>query len=251
MKWLDSFKTTFIICLINIIVLTIGIFVLSKEARGNQETRKRLVIIDTGLKITEAEQPYICTDIPFIDYTGYGIDDNDGHGTNIFNIIKPSIIASRLCVTLIKFFDGRSPPIVTNRGYANAMKKLEVLFPDYVNLSIDGTAPTDEEYSALKHLVDAGTKITIAAGNQNRDLSDNCNVYPACVFGPSQRYPNLFVVGSIRGDGWYSSFTNKNGPVTDYEQGERVAAGGTKPYSGTSQAAAIKMSKVIYEDFTF
>jgi len=96
-------------------------------------------------------------------------------------------------------------------------------------MSVAGPGFNYQEYDTLYNLLQSGTKIIVAAGNNSLDLSFTCDVFPACYFNDE---PNFFVVGAKD-----LKMSNKKGPVNVKRPGKDRCGFGIC-MSGTSQAAA-------------
>lgn len=214
------------------VVKFIFFFVISSyclsQSVSDKDGREKIVIIDTGLKITKEITPYLCSSS--YDSTKTGIKDNHGHGTNIVNIIAENMNPKKNCLYIIKFWNNGELEGTFN-NYMKALRHIKTLTNvTYINLSLDGPLPDNDEMDLLKHFLSKNIKINVAAGNNNLNLDETCRAFPACY---KISNPNFHVVGS--NTGFYS---NKGKVVKYWENGSIVKAGGFT-FSGTSQATAI------------
>ena len=192
----------------------------------------KIAVIDTGLDFKDTKIN-IC-DYGHADFTGQGLQDVDGHGSNISSLIDTYAENTSHCQFIIKYYDKRGYNFVAALEYAIKLK------PDVINISTVGTEPSAQEAQLIKLALDEGIIIVAAAGNDARNLDLKCNYYPACsdkrvvsvgnLINPFRRNPN----------------SNYGGRVTAWEIGTDITAGGYT-LSGTSQASAIRAGKLIKE----
>jgi len=213
---------------------------ISLTSVSHPDPRNHVAVIDTGVSDVPELKGKVCSD--FFDLTGKGINDVDGHGTNVASIIAKNMPRSD-CIFPIKFFHtpednaARGPDY--QRGVIVAALYLALKYKaTHCNMSFGGELNSLDERKMLQRLVNSGTLVTIAAGNEGDNLSTYCNYYPACynVRGP-------FVVANYC-DGVRVPSSNFGGPVNSQECGKDVLAGGYT-MTGTSQAAAVKMNKIL------
>lgn len=170
------------------------------------------------------------------DFTGTGLEDIIGHGQNVSHIISDQLSNNKACLIIIKWTNntqGFDDYTLESLRYAKTIKDLKVL-----NFSGGGYGKRNEECKLVKELQDNGVRVVMAAGNNNHDLSDNCNYFPACCNN------NVIVVGNLNEDGSRQEISNYGTPVKYWEKGVKVRAGGVVQ-TGTSQAAAIRSGKEI------
>src|SRR6266853_3204718 len=189
----------------------------------SDETRKVVAIVDTGLPSDSRITPYLCKGKQ-VDLTGYGMEDVDGHGTNILGLIAPAINIKTHCLAMIKYW---------HRGEEsdNFLDAALNLKPVIINLSLSGPSFIRSEKEGLLKLLAAGTKVVIAAGNDGLDLSKSCLAYPACY---NFKDPNFYVVSSSD----HSPNANFGGPVKLLAHGINQCGIFGTCMTGTSQATA-------------
>ena len=206
------------------------------------EFRKKVVILDTGIESSFPQQ-YLCSE-GHKDFSGEGLEDTNHHGTHLAYIISDYIDPKKECIIVVKFYNNKE--IFHSLGLHNAYKYVLSIHPDYVNMSFGGEFPLVDERQIIRDLLDQGTVVSVAAGNNGRDFDNEyCGYYPAC-------YANTFhsmkfhVVGSCKNGNW-EPYSNRGSIVKYCENGTRVVAG---PYimSGTSQANAISLGKFIKQN---
>lgn len=171
------------------------------------------------------------------------VTDNIGHGTHVTGLIAKNAEDADYCVIILKYYNPNDPD--GNTTYTvNALKKALELKADLVNYSGGGEMINPAECRAVKELLDAGTVVVAAAGNNNADLS----VRP---FYPAMCDPRVVKVVNMTKEGWRSMMSNY---VTGDEISVETEVGfmleSTLPgdkvgfMSGTSQAAAVMTGKL-------
>lgn len=208
------------------------LFVFMAAAFGASETRQRVVIIDTGITPFAVVEKYVCKD-GNRDFTGRGLYDSNGHGSNIAGIIARSLNPNTQCLTILKYYHngGESRNFWAYWGsiYAHVLALPNVR---WINISSYGELQDARELQVLTQLIAQGVHISVAAGNDGLFLKKGCKLFPTCYDINS---PYWHVVAS--GGNTLHSFSNWGEVVTDIADGYRVRAGGFM-LSGTSQACA-------------
>jgi subtilisin family serine protease len=210
-----------------------------------KETRKRIVVIDTGYnRATWSNLPIntICEN-GMLDVTGTGAHDNHGHGTNIIGLIANGIDTKRYCIVSIKWYDTSHNASLDTLVYRirAAIKLAEKQTPFLVNLSSSGANYDSIEQMIISRMTYKGVKVVVSAGNEGLDLGSKCQIYPACY---NANKSNLYVVGGIDKFNKFLSVSNRGGPVNYYENAVGQCGEGIC-LTGTSQAAAIRSNKLI------
>lgn len=217
----------------------------------------RVAVIDTGFD-SESDwasilktykymrKPKLCT-YGHQDFTGFGLQDHNGHGTHIASTIAFNAKDSNYCLIILKFFDK-----IENSDYAQlntilALKRAIELKVDMINYSAGGNTRSAEECDVIKNALDLGITVVTAAGNE----ANNINVLP---YYPAMCDSRIKVVANIKYNGDYHTTSNYSdgGPMSRLlykEIGDHVL--GLTPnntvgfMTGTSQAAAIFTGKTI------
>jgi len=166
--------------------------------------------------------------------------DNIGHGTNIAGLIDQEARkgGDSYCLVIIKYLHDKKKAYFMQ----DALKYAKNLRLDIVNISAGGYGIVDEEYNQIEGLLNQGTLITAAAGNDSRHLSPfnhpDKNHYPASYD------PRIMVVGNGT-DKNYRAPSSNYGPIVKFwEDGRNKTALGITQ-SGTSQATAIFTGKLV------
>ena len=168
-------------------------------------------------------------------FTGYGLKDVNGHGTNVSGLIHQEAWGSEYCQVIMKYFHQNrkdyDPILATIKAIQYAIN----LKVDVINYSSSDGLGSAFESNMFKKALDAGIKIMVPSGNHREYLGSMCTVFPAC-------YDNrLTVIGRTDNN------TSGYGPMVDFYENctNREAYGFIM--SGTSQATAAHTGKVIKE----
>lgn len=187
----------------------------------------KVAIIDTGLSNAYVKNVQLC-DRGHKDFSGQGLNDTNGHGTNITGIITEHTNTTNYCIIIIKAYN-----FDTHKNYiTNALQYVSNLNVDIINLSGGGPGTIEEERVAVEKILNKNILLVVAAGNDGINLDENCNYYPACYD------KRVIVVGANK------SYSNYGTPVHVIRTGEDVSGFGIVMH-GTSQATALQTSKII------
>lgn len=219
-----------------------------------------VAVIDTGISESLTNANFMCK-MGHKDFTGTGLKDNHGHGTHISGLIDqyakdtlldkdPTTINKLLtkkanyCQVILKYYD-------PSRKFNNTNDEIEAIRyaiqikVDYINLSVGGTAYSEEEDKLIKKALSKGIKIIVAAGNDHRSLdSPNYKFYPALVDS------RLIIVGNLESPKSRAPSSNYGSKVNTWEIGtDQLSLSDDKhviSMTGTSQATAIKTGKLVH-----
>jgi major intracellular serine protease len=208
------------------------------------DRRKPVAVVDTGIDYKDSKiAPYLCVN-GHKDYTGEGLYDFIGHGTNVAWQIIKSFNKKKYCVLVIKYY-----PKFDFLGSNNLKKELKgieyatELKAALINFSGGGQVYSPDEDLAISKALSFGIKVVVAAGNSGSNLDQKCNFFPACL-KPSK---NFYVVGSLSKEGNQMAHSNFGRAVTNWELGEKVEDQNGKPLTGTSQATAVLSGLLLKE----
>jgi subtilisin family serine protease len=201
--------------------------------------RKRIVVIDTGLNVDNNFKPFLCKDWEQ-DMTGFGIQDDHGHGTNVAGIIIKGLDSKKVCLVIVKYYTALTPNSYNFSYFLNAIRLVPTLKPSVVNLSSNGGRFVQTELDLLRWSILNGVYFNAAAGNDHIDLDKGCFSFPAC-YNVKSKYVNI--VGSHT-NGKYDVFTNFGKVVTTYQPGKEICYL-NNCMSGTSQATAVFTNKLV------
>lgn len=211
-----------------------------------KELRRPVAVLDTGVNRYMAKQPYMCED-GVTNTVGYTEYDLHGHGSNIIGIIAKNMDYEHYCILSIKVFHhySRKGHQFVKFDIVNGLKIALNRGAKFINMSLYGPESDQYEKALMIKAIQKGARITIAAGNKNRNLDTYCDSYPACY-----RLKGVHVVGNGK------SYHNRNNEsnystslITDWRDGKDISAGGTT-LSGTSQSAAVLMAEFVRKPFT-
>lgn len=198
------------------------------------ESRIKIAVIDTGIDSSFVElKPYFCKTghKSIVDNTPMTDSTKMKHGTNVTGLIAKSIDPNKACLIIIKFYSSEKSNTVAAINHAISQQA------DFINMSLGGSEYSTTEYRAITKALSLGIKIAVAAGNDYRNLDNNCYYYPAC-YAKTIHSNQFKVVGSNT----YSDkhYTNYGSIVSTTENGTNV---GLPRLTGTSQATAIFTGK--------
>lgn len=225
---MNTFIKPFIREFLILLLVAITIPVLSSEKR------QVVAVIDTGIPANNIGKDFLCKDLQ-IDLTGQGIQDSNGHGTNILGIMAKGINPKTQCLAMIKWYHNQNSRIIT---LASAAQEALTLNPVLVNMSISGYNFDADEFRAIRNLLEHSIPIVVAAGNDHSNLSNNCYVFPACYHFKTKLF---HVVGAP--DVYQGNYGN---PITDISYG-RDQCGFGVCLTGTSQATANVSARLLKE----
>lgn len=214
---------------------------------STEEHRKPVAIIDTGLQFQLKEfNPYLCLG-GHKDFTGEGLQDKIGHGTNVaWNVIN-GVDYSKYCLLIIKWYGKHNNDEQATYNITKSLNWAYKQNPILINISGGGLDPIRQEREILEVILSKNnTLVVVAAGNYGWNLEKHCDFYPACYF--NNQYMNLHVVGAWDFENHNkASFSNYGSPpITDWANGIRVSGPrGKLIMTGTSQATALISNSIL------
>lgn len=187
------------------------------------QAKVRIAVLDTGVTkevyIKLKSEGKVCTNINLTDETPWDIH---GHGTNVIGLIENKLKGETgYCYIIIKWFSKKS---------SNLAEGIKVAFytsPDFVNISGGGLDFIKKEKFYLTKMLERNTKIIAASGNENTNLNEYCNFFPAC-------YDHRILVIGNKGN--KSNYGNK---IVDYTIDGNNKTGFGVTMSGSSQSTAL------------
>lgn len=204
------------------------------------EATVRVGIIDSGINLSAFDYKIKLCENSMKDFTGTGILDTAGHGTNIAGIIAPKELDNEdYCLVIVKFFDNKIPnldtleTILSSLVYIVVQEKIDIL-----NLSLSGNLPSQTEKLLLTYLKERNIIINVAAGNESFELDNRCSSFPACY------KMGINVVGNLTTNGEINKSSNRGSIVTHWRIGTNVR-GGNIVMTGTSQATAVLTHEIL------
>lgn len=216
----------------NMILLVFLVYISAQMAKA-AETRRMVVVIDSGLSFYQSQQDYICGMETTV---GGSVFDSHGHGTNVISIIAERINSKTHCIYSIKGFDPKTSRVDTDSALVRAYQ----LNPAYVNLSFGGQNVQPVEVLYVFLMTNKGTVFSVASGNDKSDLDKDCYYYPACIKPYLSKKQNFHVIGASDVE-----VGNTGKIVTRYLSGKDM---GSPRMSGTSQATALNTALLIQKE---
>lgn len=219
------------------------IFILLLSTLSFAKEPIKVVIMDTGLDIKD-NRFTLCENIIGLDFTNQGLMDVMGHGTHIAGIIKKYAGDSNYCFIIMKYYSDIQTKDENLKAITSSLKMIKYIHPDFVNFSGGGPNYEKKEYDLIKDM--PNVKFVVAAGNENINLDEDCDYYPACY-----KLPNIIVVGSLDTNKRKAKTSNYGNIVNFWEIGQHVKS--TLPndregyMSGTSMATAVRTGKLVNE----
>lgn len=190
----------------------------------------KVAVIDTGIDPEYIKYTPLC-ETGHRDFSGEGLNDLHGHGTNVIGLIVNNANSKNYCIIVIKAYAMR---FFQKHYLTEALEYAHSLNVHIINFSSGGIDPLPKERRIIMKLLDEKVAMFVAAGNNKSNLNVNCNYYPACYDS------RLFVIGSSRA-------TSNYGDIVDAVfDGDNQEAFGRK-LSGTSMATAIATGKLLKE----
>jgi serine protease len=135
-------------------------------------------IVDSGIRATHSDFGGRASGA--IDFVGYGNGTNDchAHGTNVAGIVGGSRfgVAKNVTIHAVSVLDCKNRGLVSNFIAGIDWVINNAVHPAVVNMSLGADNPSTALDTAIRHLVNAGVPVTLAAGNNNVDA---CGASPA------------------------------------------------------------------------
>lgn len=205
-----------------------------------KETRKRVVIIDSGLDYRLLTKDYMCKDIAIVsNKSDYGPWST--HGTTVTSIVNLNMDKSSFCITMVISDESQISQGVPFYAYkvVNRLKSVYV-----VNMSYRWPLYNNTDYLNIKKAIEKGIRFVAAAGNESVDIGSVCMIYPACYAKllekernesftrqPSNQYRHFFtIVGAPE------QYSNYGSIVDIYVEGDPLP---DKRIHGTSMSTAL------------
>lgn len=188
------------------------------------ESRKKIVVLDTGANLSQRNKSYLCDSKQDFSFSSFN------HGQNIIGLIGERINIKKYCIVSIKIYNNSLRP----SKYVSSLKSIsKIKNVVAVNLSLSGTGYLQVEHWYIYKMTHSGIKVFVSAGNNKEKLTEKkCNIYPACLKLFYMKNPNFVVVGSSTGN--YSNYSDYL-PIK-LRDGTKQ---GNPAMTGTSQSTAI------------
>jgi len=222
------------------LTILLTLFLVSQSYAGTL----RIGVVDSGLDLTDSRlNGHLCA-TGHKDFTGEGLKDINGHGTEMTGLIEKYAGKGDYCLVIYKYYSDSDPGIVNSKHEAEA---LDVAVKDgikIINLSSSGPDFEEKEYLIIRENPDV--TFVVAAGNDYKNLDIPGEVaYPA-----SYRLKNETVVGNVDGESNRVPSSNYSKKITVVEMGKDVYTTFINGYgyiTGTSASCAVHTGKMIKE----
>lgn len=231
----------------------------TKEVKTARKKKPIVVaVIDTGIRADYKNAKFLCNE-GHMDFTGTGIEDTHGHGTNISGLIdqyaknmliengyKESDIIAKdadYCQVILKYYDVRQSGSDNMRFEIAALKRAIDLKVDIINFSGGGEEFDVNEAQLVRKAIKMGIKVVVAAGNESHDI----NIKP---YYPAAVDPRATIVGNLSHGHSRASSSNYGNKVNTWELGTSRLGYGNIRMTGTSQATAVKSGKIVHDLLT-
>lgn len=198
------------------------------------------MVIDTGVSLSHMEIKQHVN--PKLQGTSDYIDLHS-HGTHIAGILLKDVCPEVELISCKYFVDDDENAEKRIAKTVYCFMEAKRLNVDLVNYSSSGPSKYEAEYLIIRQLIQSGTKVVVASGNNFSNLKYH-PVYPA-----SYNIKGLIVVGNLNPDGSRNILSNYGLKDMSWEIGTNILS--TLPkgrygyMTGSSQATAIKSNKLI------
>lgn len=212
------------------IILTILALLFTVQVNANTSMIK-IAVIDTGLNNINNRIP-VCEGEHYI-INGRSFQDKVGHGTKMSRLIKLYANGTQYCQVIIKISEKGQAKI---NAFTKAFRYLQTRKDiKIINISYGGHGYNNLNHRYIKDMLDEDRIIIAAAGNEQSNLNEECDYYPACYD------KRIIVVGNGKNE-------YKRAPSSNY--GDRIIdvwvdTSKYGKHSGTSSATAIFSGVVI------
>ena len=219
--------------------LLILLFVILSTYNSYAETRIKIVVIDSGISKVYKNRPYLCKDGIKTVLNDDGFDEV-GHGTNVIGLIVKNMNIKKYCIVSIKTWSRKLTFSQIRRATIDSVMMASNYKTPYINISMAGGLNSIAELDFIKKIIDSGTTISVAAGNDGRKLDKlTCFTFPACYkYDLTPKQQKKFIVISSN----TTEYPNTGDVVDYYLDGKDK---GFPKMSGTSQATAIFTSRLL------
>lgn len=189
----------------------------------------RIAVVDTGLNLKDPRfSSHLCS-TGHKDFSGFGLNDNYGHGTHVTGLIQLYARNVNYCMIIVKYTDGA----LDAKHMRDALDYVAKLNVTLVNISAAGPDGDRKEMLAMQRAPN-----TLFIGSAGNNSSNKVN-YPC-----GYKLKNTVCVGSTNGD-----FSNYGSWVKVKENGDHVLStlpnGKYGVMSGTSMSTAIFTGKLV------
>lgn len=191
----------------------------------------KVAVVDTGIMHEKINGKNVLCDHGHKDFTGYGLEDINGHGTNISGIIHKKNSNKDYCQIIVKYYDDRIIGKKDMQEISNmALKYAISLNVDIINYSSYGAFFDTYEQKVLKELINKNIFLVVPSGNMPINLDFLCIIFPACL---KKNNSHIIVVGASD-----NKYNYGYGSIVDEYLPSQKQEGFGIVMSGTSQSTA-------------
>ncbi len=201
-----------------------------------------VAVIDTGLREDIMMQGYakgICK-MGHRDFTGKGIHDDHGHGTNISGLIHQYAKGLKYCQVILKFHIEDADGEENMTRMVSAIQYAVNIKVDFINISAGGSGISAIEEEAVMQALDNGITVVTAAGNEECNLDKK-----ECEYFPAIYDKRIVVVGNGITEEDRTPSSNWGSAVDFWIDGNSKKGEYGGYMSGTSQSTAIQTGKLV------
>jgi len=106
--------------------------------------QNRVAVIDTGIVVNDKNRFYLC-ESGHQDFTGFGLYDDEGHGTTVVDYIIDNAKTKNFCIVVLKFYQRNLSNKAVVSATIQALKQVNKLNIRLVNYSASGAFRSLEE----------------------------------------------------------------------------------------------------------
>lgn len=209
----------------------------------SRQPKYKIAIFDTGYDISNAGpvKLKLCKTGHYDFHTHKAeIGHTLQHGTQVASIIAESLKNVDYCAVVFQMYDYNENAFSFS-DFKLAVDKAIHEHVSVVNMSFNGYQYSKIEDFSLQRLSNSGAVMFVAAGNENHELDQNCDAYPACL-----NIDNLNAVGALEpGTNLPTEYTNFGSHIKAWASGMNNLT--HNPRGGTSMAAPKALSRYVLE----
>lgn len=195
----------------------------------------KVAVIDTGVALDDHNIKYC--ESGHKDFSrSQLLHDSLKHGSKVSNVIQFYAKKANYCQIIVKYLSKDTYSSQNIPNFLQALEYVSKMDVDFINISAGGISVSEKERQLITQLLDRGVIVVAAAGNNQTDLSKNCNFFPACYDD------RIIIVGSL--DGKIRDYLSNYGKPVDVWAAPQDCPI-SKHEHGTSISAAIVTGKLI------
>lgn len=156
------------------LLVVLGVLLVYFKTAFGDDKYVTVAVIDTGLDRNIAKQGWskgICR-MGHKDFTGTGLHDMHGHGTNISGLIHHYAKGTRYCQVILKYYLEEANSQQNLSRMKAAIKYAVDIGVDVINISGGGPVSDSAEKEYIKRALDKNIIVVTAAGNDGCKLGE-------------------------------------------------------------------------------